>query len=167
MFSKGLTYLTLPKTLVNPLVLISTVLWPALPSCSLFPGFAVLSPWWQRYFLPYLSSRCWEAPCTVTAARGPKRLMHPGREKQPAVGLLMFKTSSPSIHPCSLASSLFFVSPSTPLRKKVQAIKSAQMVKHLLGAFQCGKERLNSSRVTMWGHFLGRGDRDLEKDKRR
>lgn len=117
-------------------------------------------------FLPYLSSRCWKAPCTGTAARGPQRLMHPGREKQPAVGHLMFKTSSPpSIHPCSAPSILFFFPPSTPQRKKAQAIKSAQMVKHLLGAFQCGQERLNSLWATIWGHFLGRGD--LERDKGR
>lgn len=63
-------------------------------------------------FSSYLSSRCWEAPCTGTAARGPKRLMHPGRRTQPAVGRLMFKTFSSSVCPSNLAPSL------QPLRRK-------------------------------------------------
>lgn len=118
-------------------------------------------------FSPYLSSRCWEVPCTGTAAKRPKRLMHPGREKQTAVGLLLFKTTSPpSIHPLSLPC-YPILPPATPQRKKVQAIKSAQMLKHLLGAFQDNQEHLNSSWVTIWEHFLGMGDRDLERDKRR
>lgn len=62
--------------------------------------------------------------------------MHPGREKQPAVGPLMFKTSSPP-------SILFFLPPSILQRKRAQAIKSTQIVKHLLGQFTAAKSILS------------------------
>lgn len=104
-------------------------------------------------FLPYLSSRCWEASCSSVAARAPKRLMHSGREKQPAVGLLMLKTSFlPFIRLCFP----LFPPLASPQRKKAKAIKSAQLAKHLLGVFGYSWERLNSW-ATMWGCFLVRG----------
>lgn len=61
-------------------------------------------------FSPYLSSRCWEAPCVGSAASPPKRLMHPGRETQPAVGLLIFKVFFPP-HPFLLPSVYPYLSP--------------------------------------------------------
>lgn len=106
-----------------------------LSSSRPFPGFLL---WWLWHFQTYLSSRCWEAPCGSAAARGPKRLMHPGSEKQPAVSLLMFINLLPSIYPI-LPPSLCPSKKESPGDKKHSGGKTSAQKCH------SSQERLRSS----------------------